>query len=183
MYLSNLIFTIWHSLCPCTFQVPKSQLRYIVGGCLPASSNSSSSEQEEALKEAGYSIWTFPKCSNAVITEFPLRSMLSIIIAPGRVYPALRKYFKVRCTLSNSRCFVCRFKPFTYVHVRLSFWRCVLHFHFEDMFYVHTYIWMYGVPISLYHYTSLIEFRMLKTSMWALLLLILWNTFFGDYLI
>lgn len=47
------------------------------------------------LKTKGYSFWTFPECTSAVVTEFPVRSMLSYLIAPWRVYPALGKYFKV----------------------------------------------------------------------------------------
>ena len=73
------------------FQVPQSELRYIVGCCL----SENSSNKEEELSSNGYSIWTFPKCTNAVITEFPFRSMLSILVAPRCVYPALGKYFKV----------------------------------------------------------------------------------------
>ena len=35
------------------------------------------------------------KCANAVITEFPYRSMLSVLVAPFCVYPTLGRYFKV----------------------------------------------------------------------------------------
>ncbi|XP_064399148.1 testis-expressed protein 264 homolog [Halichondria panicea] len=70
-------------------KVPQDKLRYIVGCCL---SNDRSSGDEESLKSKGYSIWTFPTCTNAVITEFPWRSMLSLYVAPFCVYPPLKKY-------------------------------------------------------------------------------------------
>ena len=54
-----------------------------------------SQEVEERLSSNGYSVWSFPKCTNAVITEFPYRSMLSVLVAPFCVYPALGRYFKV----------------------------------------------------------------------------------------
>lgn len=74
-------------------QVNKEQLHYIVGCYL--SSETMETKTETTLTEAGYKIWTFPKCSEAVVTEFPLRSMLSLIIAPKCVYPAIRKYCQV----------------------------------------------------------------------------------------
>ena len=74
-----------------TLQVSEPNQRYIVGCCLTDSTSSA----EQLLKSKGYSIWTFPSCSNAVITEFPWRSMLSIFVAPYCVYPALQKYFQV----------------------------------------------------------------------------------------
>lgn len=77
---------------PPSLQVAQDKLRYIVGCCLP---DTPSSQLEEMLKTKGYSFWTFPKCTSAVVTEFPVRSMLSYMIAPWRVYPALGKYFKV----------------------------------------------------------------------------------------
>lgn len=73
----------------------KADLRYIIGCYSTATELTPKQEQEDMLKGAGYSVWTFPKCTNAVVTEFPYRSMLSIIIAPSCVYPALKKYFKV----------------------------------------------------------------------------------------
>ena len=77
------------------FQVPQAELRYIVGSYLE---NGNKSEAQVTLQNAGYKIWVFPKCSNAVMTEFPNRSMLSIILAPNCVYPALEKYFEVSVT-------------------------------------------------------------------------------------
>jgi len=77
---------------PPSLQVAQDKLRYIVGCCLP---DTPGSQLEEMLKTKGYSFWTFPNCTNAVVTEFPVRSMLSYMIAPWRVYPALGKYFKV----------------------------------------------------------------------------------------
>lgn len=73
--------------------MPEAELRSIVGCSLPDKADST---LEENLKTSGYSVWTFPKCDNAVITEFPDRSFISCIIAPGIVYPALQKYFEVR---------------------------------------------------------------------------------------
>lgn len=74
-------------------QVPEAELRSIAGCNLP---DKAESTLEENLKASGYSVWTFPKCNKAVITEFPNRSFVSCIIAPGIVYPALLKYFEVR---------------------------------------------------------------------------------------
>lgn len=74
------------------YQVPQAELRSIVGCCLP---DSADTPLEKSLKCDGNSVWKFPKCNNAVITEFPNRSFVSCIIAPGIVYPALSKYFKV----------------------------------------------------------------------------------------
>ena len=74
-------------------QVPSSQLRYIVGCDL--TEGPSNRQAEEVLTSNGYSIWTFPKCTSAVITEFPLRSKLCCLVGALRVYPALNKYFKV----------------------------------------------------------------------------------------
>ena len=73
-------------------QVTHDKLRYIVGCCLP---DPPSRKLEEMLKTNGYSFWTFPECTSAVVTEFPVRSMVSHLIAPWRVYPALVKYFEV----------------------------------------------------------------------------------------
>ena len=73
-------------------QVAQEKLRCIVGCCLP---DKVDSQLEETLKTSGYSMWTFPECKKAVITEFPVRSMVSYVVAPWRVYPALQKYFKV----------------------------------------------------------------------------------------
>ena len=86
-------------------QVPKSDLRYIIGCYLPTE-NSTKTKLEDELQKADYKMWVFPKCSNAVMTEFPYRSMLSIIIAPSIVYPALKKYYKVRFFLCLWRMYV-----------------------------------------------------------------------------
>ena len=68
-------------------------MRSIVGCGLPDVPESS---LEKTLKASGHSVWTFPECDKAVITEFPCRSFVSCIVAPGIVYPALNKYFEVR---------------------------------------------------------------------------------------
>lgn len=68
-------------------------MRSVIGCSLP---DTTESPLEKALKASGYSVWTFPKCNKAVITEFPTRSFISCMIAPGIVYPALIKYFEVR---------------------------------------------------------------------------------------
>ncbi len=80
-------------VCVCVHQVPETNLRFITGCCLP--SDSSNSSLEGQLQAQGYTIWTFPECTKAVITEFPYRSALSCLIAPKCVYPALRKYYDV----------------------------------------------------------------------------------------
>ena len=46
------------------------------------------------MKSEGYSVWTFPTCTKALVTEFPYRTFLSLVIGPWRVYPSL-KYIKV----------------------------------------------------------------------------------------
>ena len=74
-------------------QVPQDKLRSIVGCVLPDTPDST---VEKSLKASGCSVWTFPQCGKAVITEFPCRSFVSTIIAPGIVYPALKRYFGVR---------------------------------------------------------------------------------------
>ena len=73
-------------------QVAAERLRYVVGCCLPEDTGE---QLEQRLKDNGYSLWSFPACSWAVVTEFPHRSMLSLLIALRCVYPALTKYFKV----------------------------------------------------------------------------------------
>ena len=78
---------------PIPGQVPANETRYIVGCCLPEEAGSS--RLEGRLQSLGYSVWTFPECSNAVVTEFPNRSPLSVMVAPLRVYYALNKYIKV----------------------------------------------------------------------------------------
>ena len=92
-------------LMVCLFQVAKADLRWIVGCSLPDTADST---LEKTLKASGYSLWTFPDCKRAVITEFPYRSFVSCIIAPRIVYPALMRYFEVRtisivplCTCNN----------------------------------------------------------------------------------
>ena len=86
----------------CTsLQVTPANQRCIIGCCL--TTGSANSAQEGMLQDAGYSMWTFPKCSRAIITEFPLRSMLSIIIAPSCVYPAISKYIKVSSLFYNKQ--------------------------------------------------------------------------------
>ena len=79
--------------------MPSSQLRYIVGCDL--TEGPSSRQAEEKLISEGYSIWTFPKCNSAVITEFPLRSKLCCLVGALRVYPALNKFFKVHVYLDT----------------------------------------------------------------------------------
>ena len=79
--------------------MPPSQLRYIVGCDLSA--GPSNRQAEEMLTSNGYSIWTFPKCTNAVITEFPFRSQLCCLVGALRVYPALNKYAKVCVCLDS----------------------------------------------------------------------------------
>ncbi|CAI8030463.1 Testis-expressed protein 264 [Geodia barretti] len=71
-------------------KVPPDKLRSIVGCVLPDTPDST---VEKSLKASGCSVWTFPQCGKAVITEFPCRSFVSTIIAPGIVYPALKRYF------------------------------------------------------------------------------------------
>ena len=90
-------------------QVPQDQLRYIVGCCLPDGPAGKESD-EEHLRRLGFHLWTFPKCSEAVITEFPVRSFLSMYIAPMVVYPSLVKYIKVRaCARAHPMTFfLCR---------------------------------------------------------------------------
>ena len=73
--------------------MPQEKLRSTVGCDLPEAPDSS---LEKSLKASGCSVWTFPQCGKAVITEFPNRSFISCIIAPGIVYPALQRYFDVR---------------------------------------------------------------------------------------
>ena len=63
-----------------------------MGCCLPEEEDEA---EEEMLKSKGYSIWIFPTCSKAIVTEFPYRTMLSPIIGAWRVYPALAEYIKV----------------------------------------------------------------------------------------
>lgn len=85
-----------NSLChpppPIPGQVPASETRYVVGCCLPGEAGN---RLERRLQSLGYGVWTFPECSNAVVTEFPNRSPLSVMVAPHRVYYALNKYIKV----------------------------------------------------------------------------------------
>ena len=76
-----------------SIQVPKAELRYIVGCSLP---DTAGTTIEKTLTASGYSLWTFPKCNKAVITEFLDRSFVSCIIAPKIVYPALHRCFQVR---------------------------------------------------------------------------------------
>ena len=72
--------------------MPEAELRCIVGCNLP---DLPESVVEKTLQNCGHSVWTFPQCNKAVITEFPCRSFVSCIIAPGIVYPALNRYFDV----------------------------------------------------------------------------------------
>ena len=76
-------------------EVPAAKLRCIVGCVLPES-GANSTELEASLKASGYSLWTFPPCNNAIITEFVSRNFLSCWIAQMIVYPALHKYLKKR---------------------------------------------------------------------------------------
>ena len=43
-----------------------------------------------------YQFHTFAACEKAVLTEYPMRNFLSILLAVTYVYPALKKFMKVR---------------------------------------------------------------------------------------
>ena len=54
-----------------------------------------SQNERELLEKNGYTFGSFPECKKALVTEYPYRNYLSILIAVKRVYPSLMQYIKV----------------------------------------------------------------------------------------
>lgn len=50
---------------------------------------------EELLVSEGYQLYEFPQVERAVITDFPFKNIISILLAVWIVYPLLNKFFKV----------------------------------------------------------------------------------------
>ena len=50
---------------------------------------------EKHLLSEGYQLYEFPQIERAVITDFPFKNFISILLAVWIVYPLLIQFFKV----------------------------------------------------------------------------------------
>ncbi|KAI6654160.1 hypothetical protein LOD99_3005 [Oopsacas minuta] len=68
-------------------KVPQSELQYLVGCMLPTQSE----VLADHMVNSGYTIHTFPPCSNALITEYPNYTVISMYLAIWRIFPKIKK--------------------------------------------------------------------------------------------
>ncbi|CAM1327110.1 TEX264 (predicted), partial [Pycnogonum litorale] len=103
----SILFTEVHALAPSLKnygiyyddpdKVKQNDLRYIVGAVLSDGENpdlTADDEVRQKLLEHGYKIQSFPVVENVVMTSFPFKSMVSVMIAISRVYPRLKNYIE-----------------------------------------------------------------------------------------
>ena len=77
-------------------QVEAEDLRWAVG-CVTAEGNATPDEAfVKSFSSRGFKEISFPAVDNAVKTEFPFRTQLSIFLGVFRVYPQLSAFVKVR---------------------------------------------------------------------------------------
>ena len=76
-------------------QVAPESLRWVVGCIVAEGANLADPSLVKAFTEKDYKQFTFPAVANAVCTEFPYRTQLSIFLGIYRVYPQLGYYVKV----------------------------------------------------------------------------------------
>ncbi|CAH1784963.1 unnamed protein product [Owenia fusiformis] len=74
--------------------VPEDKLRYIVGTIISEGDQKIDTEIREKFLRNDYKVTHFPEVSNAVKTQFPFNTMISVFIAISRVYPALGQYIQ-----------------------------------------------------------------------------------------
>lgn len=89
-YIYVLLYLVL--LCIFSLEVPESKLRWIVASFLPDEEGSGT---EKRLTSEGYKLYEFPQIERAVITDFPFKNMISILLAVWTVYPLLKQFFKV----------------------------------------------------------------------------------------
>lgn len=75
-------------------EVEPLSLRYAVGAVMndDQSVGNDSNAAKKILQEKGYHFVTFPPVDHAVMTTFPYKGIISIMIAITRVYPRLKNY-------------------------------------------------------------------------------------------
>ncbi|KAI6654159.1 hypothetical protein LOD99_3004 [Oopsacas minuta] len=73
-------------------KVPQSELQYLVGCMLPTQSE----VLADHMDNSGYTIHTFPPCSNALITEYPNYTGISLFLANWRIFPEINRMMAKR---------------------------------------------------------------------------------------
>ncbi|UYV66402.1 TEX264 [Cordylochernes scorpioides] len=77
------------------WQVPETHLRFIVGAIIGEGERKLVDEQTEMkLRSLGYQCDQLPAVEYVVMTSFPYKSTLSILVAFLKVYPSFRKYIQ-----------------------------------------------------------------------------------------
>lgn len=77
--------------------VPETNLRWLVGMILEINGESKvEKETLDELKAKQYRFAYFPAIKQAIVTKFPLRNILSVLIAPMKVYGAINRYNQVK---------------------------------------------------------------------------------------
>ena len=71
------------------------ELRYAVGAILSDGVTPEPAGVRERVTQHGFKVITFPAIEHAVLSSFPFRATLSIVLAIWKVYPALKEYMKV----------------------------------------------------------------------------------------
>lgn len=77
-------------------EVDSNNLRYLVGAIINDEQTTFNQEFKEKLLRQGFQTASFPSVDHVVMTTFPFKGTLSVMIAIARVYPKLRQYLKER---------------------------------------------------------------------------------------
>ncbi|ESO99671.1 hypothetical protein LOTGIDRAFT_141768 [Lottia gigantea] len=75
-------------------QFPSHLLRWAVGSILAYDDETPSREAKKLFESKGYKFTTLPAISKAMVTSFPYKNFMSIIIAVNKVYSAMERYEK-----------------------------------------------------------------------------------------
>lgn len=85
--------------------------RYAVGRILSEGEDKADEELLQRCEGSGFNVFSFPEAAHVVTTSLPHRTVFSIPVGVGRVYPKLEHYIKVPTDhllpLLSVDCFYC----------------------------------------------------------------------------
>lgn len=111
--LHLLIFFLHHNLFYVLISVQGPRCRYAIGRILSEGEDEPDEELIQRCEGSGFKVFSFPYATHVVTTSLPCRTVFSVPVGVGRVYPKLEHYIKVHTDplvppqLLSVHCFYC----------------------------------------------------------------------------
>lgn len=93
---SLFVFVFYAIICLCArLSVQGPRCRYAVGQILSEGEDEADEELLQRCEDSGFNVFSFPEAAHVVTTSLPHRTVFSVPMGVGRVYPKLEHYIKV----------------------------------------------------------------------------------------